>query len=142
MAEHPFGTDITDADIVDALGFLDGWEDRYRYIIDLGRQVPAMPEAERLEERLVRGCQSQVWLACDVDGAGRLHLRIDSDAHIVRGLIALVLAAYEGKNPAEVLAYDIDGYFGSLDLLSHLSPTRGNGLRAMVNRIRDLARAA
>lgn len=142
MAQHPFGTDISDADIVDALGFLDGWEDRYRYIIDLGRQVPAMPESDRTEERLVRGCQSQVWLDGACDEAGRLHFRIDSDAHIVRGLIALVLAAFEGKRAEDVLAYDIDGYFAQLDLLSHLSPTRGNGLRAMVARIRDIARAA
>ena len=142
MAQHPFGTDIRDADIVDALGFLDGWEDRYRYIIDLGRQVPAMPESDRTEERLVRGCQSQVWLDGSCDDAGLLHFRIDSDAHIVRGLIALVLAAFEGKRAGDVLAYDIDGYFARLDLLSHLSPTRGNGLRAMVTRIRDIARAA
>ncbi len=142
MAGHPFGTDILDSDIVDALGFLDGWEDRYRYIIELGRQVPGMPESERTEESVVRGCQSQVWLAAERDGDGRLHFHIDSDAHIVRGLIALVLAAFEGKRAGEVLAYDIDGYFASLDLLAHLSPTRGNGLRAMVNRIRDIARAA
>lgn len=142
MAQHPFGTDISDADIVDALGFLDGWEDRYRYIIDLGRQVPAMPESDRTDERLVRGCQSQVWLDGACDEAGRLHFRIDSDAHIVRGLIALVLAAFEGKRAEDVLTYDIDGYFAQLDLLSHLSPTRGNGLRAMVTRIRDIARAA
>lgn len=142
MADHPFGTDISDADVVDALGFLDGWEDRYRYIIELGRQVPSLPEVDRKEDRLVRGCQSQVWLDWSRDEAGALHFRIDSDAHIVRGLIALVLAAFEGKRPEDVLAYDIDAYFAKLDLLSHLSPTRGNGLRAMVNRIRDIARLA
>ncbi len=142
MADHPFGTDTTDADIVDALAFLDGWEDRYRYIIELGRQVPSMPEADRREDRLVRGCQSQVWLVASRDAEGGLHFRIDSDAHIVRGLIALVLAAFEGKHPPDVLAYDIDAYFARLDLLSHLSPTRGNGLRSMVSRIREIARAA
>jgi len=142
VADHPFGTGISDADIVDALGFLDGWEDRYRYIIELGRQVPAMPETDKSEERLVRGCQSQVWLDAARDTEGQFHFRIDSDAHIVRGLIALVLAAFEGKRAEEVLAYDIDGYFARLDLLAHLSPTRGNGLRAMVNRIREIARAA
>lgn len=141
MAEHPFGTDVIDADIVDALGFLDGWEDRYRYIIELGRQVPPMSDADKREELIVRGCQSQVWLDASRDADGRLHFRIDSDAHIVRGLIALVLAAFEGKRPEAVLDYDIEAYFGSLDLLSHLSPTRGNGLRAMVNRIRDIARS-
>jgi cysteine desulfuration protein SufE len=142
VADHPFGTGISDADIVDALGFLDGWEDRYRYIIELGRQVPGMQEADKREDRLVRGCQSQVWLDASQDADGLLHFRIDSDAHIVRGLIALVLAAFEGKQPEAVLAYDVEGYFGQLDLLSHLSPTRGNGLRAMVSRIREIARAA
>jgi cysteine desulfuration protein SufE len=83
-----------------------------------------------------------VWLDAARDTDGQFHFRIDSDAHIVRGLIALVLAAFEGKRAEEVLAYDIDGYFARLDLLAHLSPTRGNGLRAMVNRIREIARAA
>lgn len=141
MSAHPFGTAISASDIVESLAFLDGWEDRYRYIIDLGRELPQMPADERREERLVRGCQSQVWLDWSRDEAGLLHFRIDSDAHIVRGLVALILAAYEGKAPREVLAFDIDAYFASLDLLSHLSPTRGNGLRAMVNRIRDVALA-
>lgn len=141
MSDHPFGTEITPEDIVDALSFFDGWEDRYRYIIDLGRQVPAMPESMRREELLVRGCQSQVWLQATLED-GRLHLRIDSDALIVRGLVALVLAAFEGRTPAEVLAFDVDAYFARLDLLRHLSPTRGNGLSAMVQRIRDFARAA
>ena len=100
-----------------------------------------MSDADKREELIVRGCQSQVWLDASRDAEGRLHFRIDSDAHIVRGLIALVLSAFEGKRPEAVLAYDIDAYFGSLDLLSHLSPTRGNGLRAMVNRIRDVARS-
>ncbi len=141
MAGHPFGTEVGAADIVESLAFLDGWEDRYRYIIDLGRELPEMPPEDRREERLVRGCQSQVWLDWSRDDAGRLHFRIDSDAHIVRGLVAVVLAAYEARSPAEVLAFDVDGYFAEIDLLSHLSPTRGNGLRAMVNRIREVAAA-
>lgn len=139
MSGHSFGTEYGPADIVEALAFLDGWEDRYRYIIDLGRALPAMAPEDRREERLVRGCQSQVWLDWSRDGAGLLHFRIDSDAHIVRGLVALILAAYEARTPADVLAFDIDDYFARLDLLSHLSPTRGNGLRAMVNRIREIA---
>jgi cysteine desulfuration protein SufE len=141
MSDPSTGTANSLEDIVEALSFFDGWEDRYRYIIDLGKQLPSLPEALRREELLVRGCQSQVWLDA-VLRDGRLRLRIDSDALIVRGLIALVLAAYEGRTPAEVLAFDIDGYFERLDLLRHLSPTRGNGLRAMVNRIREVARTA
>jgi cysteine desulfuration protein SufE len=141
MSEHPFGTEIRADDVVDALAFFDGWEERYGYIIDLGRQLPSLPEECKREEFLVRGCQSQVWLLPSlVDG--RVDLRIDSDALIVRGLIALVLAAYQGLTPQALLDVDIEGYFARLDLLSHLSPTRGNGLRAMVARIREFARSA
>ena len=137
-----FGSEISTADITDTLGFFDNWEDRYRYIIELGRQLPALPDALKREENLVRGCQSQVWLHALVDAGGRLHFRIDSDAHIVRGLVGLVLAAYEGRTAAEILGFDIEGYFARLDLLKHLSPTRGNGLRALVGRMREIARTA
>ncbi len=127
-------------DIIETLAFFDDWEDRYRYIIDLGKQLPAMPEAQKREELLVRGCQSQVWLDWR-EREGRMHFEIDSDALIVRGLIALVLAAFDGRAPREILEFDVEGYFAQLDLLKHLSPTRGNGLRAMVQRIRDVAAA-
>ena len=139
--DHPFGSEITADEIVESLAFFDGWEDRYRYIIDLGKQLPSLPDELKREELLVRGCQSQVWLLASLQD-GRVHLRIDSDALIVRGLIALVLAVYEARTPAEILALDIEAWFARLDLLKHLSPTRGNGLRAMVARIRDFARAA
>lgn len=136
-----YGIDISAEDIAETLGFFDDWEERYRYIIDIGKRLPVMPEAERREELLVRGCQSQVWLRAH-EREGRLFFEVDSDAHIVRGLIAIVLSAYNGKPPAEILAFDIDAYFERLDLLRHLSPTRGNGLRAMVERMRDVATAA
>jgi len=136
-----YGIDISAEDIAETLGFFDDWEERYRYIIDIGKRLPVMPEAERREELLVRGCQSQVWLKAH-EREGRLFFEVDSDAHIVRGLIAIVLSAYNGKPPAEILAFDIDAYFERLDLLRHLSPTRGNGLRAMVERMRDVATAA
>lgn len=123
-------------DIRDAFQFIDSWEDRYRFVIDLGRELPALPEAARTEEHLVRGCQSQVWLLVSRDErTGALHLSMDSDAHIVRGLIAIVLAAYQGRTPADIVGFDIAALFGELDLLPHLSATRGNGLKAMVNRI-------
>jgi cysteine desulfuration protein SufE len=129
-------------DIRDAFALFDSWEDRYRFVIDLGKSLPALPEAMRTEDHLVRGCQSQVWLvaACDDDG-GAMHLQLDSDAHIVRGLIAIVLAAYDGLTPQEIVAFDIEALFAELDLLQHLSVTRGNGLRAMVARIRETAAA-
>ncbi len=137
----PFGHSISSDDILDTLGFFDSWEDRYKYIIDLGKELPEMPPALHTEDRLVRGCQSQVWIDTRVQD-GRLQLVVDSDAFIVKGLLAVVLAAYNNKPPAEVLAFDIDAYFEQLDLLRHLSPTRGNGLRAMVQRIQDIAREA
>ena len=134
-----FGTEITADDIVETLGFFDTWEDRYKYIIDLGKEVPALESAQQIEENLVRGCQSQVWLVHREEG-GRLYFDADSDAFIVRGLLGVVLAAYNGKTPEDVLAFDIEGYFHELNLLKHLSVTRGNGLRAMVARIQEIAR--
>jgi cysteine desulfuration protein SufE len=142
-AEQILGNQISIDDIVDALEFLDDWEARYAYIIDIGKQMPPMPAVLKTDARIVRGCQSQVWLDSQVDAiSGRLWLSIDSDALIVKGLAAIVLAAYNGKTPAEILAFDIDGLFARLDLMRHLSVTRGNGLRAMVKRIQDSARAA
>jgi len=138
MNDNPFGTSISSDDIIDTLGFFDSWEDRYKYIIDLGKELPPMDEDKKDESHLVRGCQSQVWIdASESDGC--LWFATDSDAFIVKGLLAIVLAAYNGKTPAEVLKFDIENYFQQLDLLGHLSPTRGNGLRAMVKKIRTMA---
>lgn len=136
--ENPFGETILADDILETLSFFDSWEDRYRYIIDLGKELPELPGALRTEDRLVRGCQSQVWI--DVGKRdGRLAMLVDSDAFIVKGLLAVVLAAYNNKTPTEILAFDVDAYFEALGLMQHLSPTRGNGLRAMVARIREAA---
>ncbi len=133
-----FGIDVTADDIIDTLGFFDNWEERYKYIIDLGKELPVMAEALRTEEYIVRGCQSQVWLVDEVRD-GKLYFQADSDAFIVKGLLAVVLAAFNGKTPGGILAVDIDAYFAQLDLLQHLSSTRGNGLKAMVKRIQDKA---
>lgn len=135
-----FGTDISSEDIVDTLAFFDSWEDRYKYIIDLGRELPPMGDGERTEEHIVRGCQSQVWLA-SAEREGRLYFAADSDAFIVKGLLAVVLAAYNGKTPAAIREFDVEGYFEQLNLIKHLSVTRGNGLRAMVKRIQATAAA-
>lgn len=133
-----FGTDITTEDISETLSFFDTWEERYRYIIDLGKELPTLQDEEKREENLVRGCQSQVWLVAKRNDE-RISFQVDSDAFIVRGLLGVVLAAYNGKTPGQILAFDIDGYFEELGLLKHLSATRGNGLRAMVQRIRAIA---
>ena len=128
------------AELRSSFGFFDSWEDRYRFVIDLGKRLPTLPPASRIDANLVRGCQSQVWLVPTYDAANnRLHLAIDSDAHIVRGLIAIVLAAYQNGSPEHILRFDIEGLFDELDLLAHLSPARGNGLKAMVGRIRSVA---
>ncbi len=137
-ATGPFGVSISAPDIVETLAFFDSWEDRYKYIIDLGKELPGIDPAKQTDAYLIRGCQSQVWLDSRVVD-GRLWFEVDSDAFIVKGLLAVVLAAYNGKTPNEILAFDIDHYFTELDLMRHLSQTRGNGLRAMVKRIRDIA---
>lgn len=133
-----FGFDVTAEDIVDTLSFFDSWEERYKYIIELGKELPALPEAFRTEQHLVRGCQSQVWLVHELRD-GRLYFQADSDAFIVKGLLAVVLAAYNGKTATTISQLDIDAYFARLDLLQHLSSTRGNGLKSMVKRIQDIA---
>lgn len=129
------------SDILDDLSFFDDWEERYQYIIDLGKALPPMDASLHTPERLVKGCQSNVWIEVD-SRDGRLQFEVDSDAHIVRGLLALIMAAYQNRTPAEILAFDMEDYFRQLDLERHLSPTRGNGLRAMVNRVRAIASAA
>lgn len=125
-------------EIVDTLGFFDSWEDRYRYMIDLGKALPVMPDSLRTDDRLVPGCQSQVWIEPRF-ADNQFEFVVDSDAHIVRGLLAIVMAAYNHKSPQDILEFDIENYFSQLDLVKHLSPTRGNGLQAMVEKIRYLA---
>jgi len=131
-------------DLIDTFDMLGDWEERYRYLIELGRKLPDMPEAEHDEAHKVRGCMSQVWLAGDVDAddGQRLHLRGDSDAHIVKGLIALILALTDGRTAREVLDTDIKAAFAQLGLESHLSMNRRNGFYAMVERIRQMAATA
>lgn len=135
-----FGIDVSADDIIDSLSFFDNWEERYKYIIDLGKELSPMPESYRTDEFLVRGCQSQVWLV-DEWRDNKLFFLADSDAFIVKGLLGVVLAAFNGKTPGDILSFDIDAYFTRLDLLQHLSSTRGNGLKAMVKRIKDKAAA-
>ena len=126
---------------------LDEWEDRYRYVIELGRGLPPFPEALRSEENKVRGCVSQVWLASAVKGNGSgaapiLEFQGDSDAHIVRGLVAVLFALVQGRTPEEVLRADAHALFAELGLKEHLTPQRSNGFFSMVQRIRADARAA
>ena len=125
-------------EIVDTLSFFDSWEDRYRYMIDLGKELPAMDHSLRTDDRIVPGCQSQVWIDYKIE-SGKLIFQVDSDALIVKGLLAIVMAAYNNKTKQEILEFNIEDYFQKLDLIKHLSPTRGNGLKAMVEKIKRLA---
>lgn len=141
ITQNTFGSDISSDDILDTLGFFDDWEERYKYIIDLGKQLPAMADEKKNDDYLLRGCQSQVWIDSELNN-GVLTFEADSDAHIVRGLLGVVLAAYNHKTAQQILEFDIEQYFDGVDLVKHLSPTRGNGLRAMVQKIQDTARTA
>lgn len=137
------GTETQIDDVLDAFEILDDWEDRYAYIIDLGRKLPPFPAEERTEENFVHGCQSQVWLAHYRDAdSGKLFFVIDSDAMIVKGLAAIVLIALNARTPDELLAVDVDEVFKRIDLFRHISPTRGNGLRSMVGKIQGVASKA
>lgn len=137
-SDNPFGTQFSSEDIVETLSFFDGWEERYKYIIDLGKELPPMAEAKHIDANLVKGCQSQVWIDYS-EQDGRYWFDVDSDAFIVKGLLGVVLAAYNGKSASDIAAFDIEAYFNQLGLIKHLSPTRGNGLKAMVEKIRLLA---
>ena len=125
-------------ELVETFSFFDDWEDKYRFIIDLGKDLGGLAESDKIDAHLIRGCQSQVWLTHKT-AADRLTFQMDSDAHIVRGLIAVVLVIVDGRKAGEIQQLDIEGAFGQLDLLAHLSVTRGNGLRAMVARIKEVA---
>ncbi len=121
--------------------FLDDWEDRYRYVIDLGRDLAPLTDAERNEANKVRGCASQVWLVTEPQADGSVIFRGDSDAHIVRGLIAVLLRLFSAKRPEDILAFDVKAAFDRLGLSGHLSAQRSNGLASMAARIRRDAEA-
>jgi cysteine desulfuration protein SufE len=139
MAENPqFQT------IVDDFTFLDSWDDRYRYLIELGGKLSPLSVQERCAANKVHGCASQVWLVAKA-GEGRdpeLTFRGDSDAHIVKGLIAVLLALYSGQTASRIAATDAAARLAELDLSAHITPQRSNGVRAMIQRIRDIAAAA
>lgn len=133
-------------EIIDNFELLDEWDDRYRYIIELGRALPALPDNARTEANKVRGCASQVWVTTQTRPNGAegpiLEFDGDSDAHIVRGLIAILFALYSGKPARSILTTDAQALFEKLGLREHLTPQRSNGFRAMVDRIQADARAA
>ncbi|KTR04976.1 cysteine desufuration protein SufE [Aureimonas ureilytica] len=131
-------------DIQSDFELLDDWEDRYRYVIELGRELPPLAPEDMNEATKVPGCVSQVWLTSASDGASPPHLTFAgaSDAHIVRGLVAIALALYSGRSAPEILSTDAETLFTSLGLKEHLTPQRSNGLRSMVARIQRDAKLA
>ena len=131
-------TDINE--IKDNFELLEDWDDRYRYVIELGRELPAFPESARTDANKVRGCVSQVWIEDRLE-SGALRLRGDSDSHLVKGLVAIATALYDGKTPRQALAIDATATFRELGLEQHLTPQRSNGMRAMIERIRADAAA-
>lgn len=130
--------------LVEDFGILDDWEDRYRYVIELGKTLPELTAEEHNDATKVRGCASQVWLVSKTVGNGetRIVFRGDSDAHIVRGLIAILLSLYSGRTPREIVELDPEAVFHRIGLREHLTSQRSNGLSSMVARIRADAAAA
>lgn len=133
---------MTTDELAETFEMLGDWEERYAYLIELGRKLPPLSEAERTEDTKVRGCMSQVWLVGGERGDGTLHFNGDSDSTLVKGLIALLMVLVDGKSPQEILALDIASTFKQLGLESHITVNRRNGFYSMVERIRALSAAA
>lgn len=125
--------------LVENFALLGDWEERYRYLIELGRDLEPMADTLKTPETFVQGCTSQVWMVADQGADGRWHVVADSDAHIVRGLIAVLLTAYQDRTSAEIAAVDIEARFSEIGLDEHLSPNRRNGFFSMVERIKALS---
>lgn len=132
------GKSITADDILEQADFFDDWEEKYAFIIDLGKQLPAFPPNLKNADHEVKGCQSDVWISHEKQGE-QFIFHADSEAIIVKGLLAIILAVYNYKTAEQIRAFDIEGYFEKLDLLNHISNVRGNGIQAMLSRIQHLA---
>lgn len=141
-SSQALGHAITDMEIRELFQAALGWEARYKELIKLAKQLPPLAEEYKTEANAIHGCESQAWLvceklACTQDDQGQWQLHCDSDARIVKGLMAVVLAALNNKTAAQIQAFDMEAYFSELQLLNHLSPSRGNGLRAVVTAIKQ-----
>lgn len=136
----PFGSEITSEQVVATMQTFTTWEQRYRQVVQWGKLLPKMADEQKIAQVMVSGCESQVWLVCEQDG-DLWHIQADSDARIVRGLIALVLAAYQDKTSEQIQAFDITDYFAQMGLIEHLSPSRSNGLMAIIAEVQKAAGA-
>jgi len=130
---------MTIDEVVDNFRLFEDWEERYRYLISLGEKLPPMEDVLKTDSTKVRGCMSQVWMRLRWDKEGRLEMSADSDAQIVRGLIAVLFVMFTGKTAAEINAMDVEGTFKKLGLDQHLSPNRRNGFFSMVERVKEFA---
>ncbi|GAB5388607.1 MAG: SufE family protein [Alphaproteobacteria bacterium] len=135
---------LTTDELIENFGLFDDWQDRYRYLMDLGRALPELPEADKVDGNIVKGCLSQVWLVPEVEALAedRVDFRADSDSAIVRGLIAVLKVVYGNQSRADVGQIDIEDIFSQLGLSEHLSPNRRNGFFAMVGKIQQLGTGA
>ncbi|WP_028451048.1 SufE family protein [Chitinilyticum aquatile] len=136
--DHPFGTRISRDELTGRLAHATGWEAKNRLLVQLGRDLPDWPADARTDDRLVSGCESRVWLAISRQGS-TFALSADSDSRIIKGLLALVLTAFHGRSANEIATFDLEHWIGELGLLRFLSASRGNGLRAIVLKIREIA---
>ena len=127
------------SELTEAFEMFDAWEDRYRFLIDMGRDLPAFPDNQKTEENIVHGCQSQVWMIAEAKGNQHIEFLADSDSTIVKGLIAILRSVYSGYMPQEIIDFDVNGLLQQLGLDQHLSMGRRNGLAGMVTRIKTLA---
>ena len=125
-------------EIVEEFAVYDEWLDKYEYLIDLGREMPLVEESDKTDANLIEGCQSRVWLTCSEGEGGRLFFKADSDAIITKGIISLLIRAFDGQTPQDILAADLH-FIDAIGLRENLSPTRAGGLAAMIKRIRDIA---
>ncbi len=135
---------LTIKDVVEEMEVCWDWDERYRFILELGRKLPPMPDAAKTEENLIHGCQSTAWMVSELitNGNPRVRILADSDSQIVKGLIAILYVAYSGHTVDEIAEFDVEDLFERLELRRHLSPVRGNGLLAIVRKIKALAASA
>lgn len=135
---HPFGRDIKAQDILEKMAACRGWEDKYRLIIELGKKLPPMDEKLKSKTLVISGCESKVWLVLS-EHNGCYFFNADSDARIVKGLLAIILAAANGQSHAALNSFDFNAYFEQMDLLKHISQSRNNGIRAIIEKIQTIA---
>lgn len=131
-----FGTEIKSDDVLTLLTAQSGWQNKYRQLILLGKKLPELAAEHKTAANQIHGCESQAWLTFSTDNHDRLWFALDSDARIVKGLMAVLLAAVNGKTRAEIAAFDLDDYFSKLGFMQQLSPSRGNGLKAVIAAIK------